>query len=391
MRPSPLFSPHPSSPVKRLRALAAAVAAPALLGGCDWVVMNPSGDVARQQADLVLWSTGLMLLIIVPVIVLTLVFAWKYRASNETADYAPDWDHSTGLELVIWSAPLLIVIALGALTWISTHTLDPYRPLSRIAPGRPLAKSAKPLEIQVVSLDWKWLFIYPEQGIAPVNELVLPQDRQVRFRLTSSSVMNAFYVPAMAGMVYTMPGMETKLHAVMNRPGRFEGQSANYSGAGFSYMHFPVDSVDDAGFARWVSEAKTSGRTLDPATYMQLEKPSERVPSMRFAAVTPQLFDRAVGMCVQPGLSCMQDTMTKDMQAGGGHGAVVNDTPDQRGSEAKGALLKAPEEKGDSPHRNAPRQQAPGTNDRGSEANRSMTSADPLPQPFAGRAAIARS
>ncbi|MGQ7403027.1 hypothetical protein ACTGYO_10945, partial [Streptococcus suis] len=116
----------------------------------------------------------------------------------------------------------MVVIALGALTWISTHTLDPYRPLSWIAPGRPLAKSAKPLEIQVVSLDWKWLFIYPEQGIATVNELVLPQDRQVRFRLTSSSVMNAFYVPAMAGMVYTMPGMETKLHAVMNRPGRFE-------------------------------------------------------------------------------------------------------------------------------------------------------------------------
>ncbi len=383
--------PLPMRTGKGLRALAVVLAGPALLGGCDMVVMNPSGDVAQQQAKLVLASTGLMLLIIVPVIVLTVLFAWKYRASNTDAEYAPDWDHSTGLELVIWSAPLLIIIALGALTWISTHTLDPYRPLARLAEGRPLAKTDKPLEIQVVSLDWKWLFIYPEQGVATVNELVLPKDRQVRFRLTSSSVMNAFYVPAMAGMVYTMPGMETKLHAVLNRPGRFEGMSANYSGAGFSYMHFPVDSVDDAGFARWVSEAKTAGRTLNAATYMQLEKPSERVPAIRFATVEPRLFDRAVGMCIQPGLSCMQDTMAKDMQAGGGHGSAVNDTPDQRGSEAKGAILKTPEEKGSSPHRNAPRPPAPGTNDRGSAANRTMTSADPLPQPFAGRAPIARS
>ncbi|MEH3157540.1 MAG: ubiquinol oxidase subunit II [Sphingomonas taxi] len=368
-----------------LRAATTALLAPALLGGCDWVVMNPAGDVARQQAHLILWSTGLMLLIIVPVIVLTILFAWKYRAGNEEAEHRPNWDHSTGLELIIWSAPLLIIIALGALTWISTHALDPYRPLARLAPGKTLAKNDKPLEIQVVSLDWKWLFIYPEQGVATVNELVLPVDRQVRFRMTSSSVMNTFYVPTLAGMVYTMPGMETRLHAVLNRPGRFEGISANYSGAGFSGMHFTVDGMDDAGFAKWVSEARTAQRPLSLPTYVTLEKPSENVPAMRFAGFAPDLFARILGMCTKPGETCMQATMAKDS----GHGGSVNDTGHMRGSESKGALQKAPEEKGSSPHRNAPREQAPGSNKPGNEANRSMTALDPLP--LLGRPAAARS
>ncbi|WP_198355177.1 ubiquinol oxidase subunit II [Sphingomonas sp. MA1305] len=381
----------PSRARTRLRTLAAVSLAPALLGGCDWVVMNPAGDVARQQADLLLWSTFLMLLIIVPVIALTILFAWKYRAANKEAEYAPDWDHSTGLELVIWSAPLLIVIALGALTWISTHTLDPYRPLSRTAPGRPLAGNDKPLEIQVVSLDWKWLFIYPEQGVATINELVLPVDRQVRFRLTSSSVMNTFYVPTLAGMIYTMPGMETKLHAVLNKPGRYEGLSANYSGAGFSDMRFSVTGTDAAGFDRWAAAAKGAQGKLDLATYLRVERPSERVPAMRFAAVPPQLFDRIVGQCVKPGLPCMQHTMAKDMRDGGGHGAATNDTPDQRGSQAKGAILKQPQEKGAAPSRAAPRGEAPGAAQPGSDANRNMTSVDPLPALIAGRATVARS
>ena len=377
----------------RCRAAAIALLAPVLLGGCDWVVMNPSGDVARQQANLILWSTGLMLLIIVPVIALTIVFAWKYRHTNEDAEYAPNWDHSTGLELVIWSAPLMIIIALGALTWISTHSLDPYRPLSRLEPGKLLAKNDKPLEIQVVSLDWKWLFIYPEQGVATVNELVLPMNRQVRFRITSSSVMNTFYVPAMAGMIYSMPGMETRLHAVLNKPGRFNGMSANYSGAGFSEMTFTVDSMDDAGFAKWASEARTAQRKLDMPTYIALEKPSEKVPAIRYAAVQPQLFDRIVGMCTKPGETCMQATMMKDgshdPRRDSGNGAPVNDSGHMRGSEAEGALQKEPEEKGSSPHMSKPRGQPDGSNKPGSGANRNMTAIDPLPIP--GRAMPARS
>ncbi len=389
-------APRTAAPrVMRALRTTAVLAAPALLGGCDWVVMNPSGDVARQQANLILWSTGLMLLIIVPVIVLTLLFAWKFRHTNEDAEYQPDWDHSTGLELIIWSAPLMIVIALGAMTWISTHALDPYRPLGRIAPGQRVAKNEKPLEIQVVSLDWKWLFIYPEQGVATVNELVLPTNRQVQFRITSSSVMNTFYVPAMAGMIYSMPGMETRLHAVLNKPGRFEGQSANYSGAGFSYMHFTVDSVDDAAFAKWASEARSAQQRLDMPTYAQLEKPSEKVPAIRYAAVQPQLFDRIVGMCTKPGETCMQATMMKDgamdPHRDSGHGMTVNDSGHMRGSESKGALQKEPEEKGSSPHRNAPRAPAPGSSKPGNADNRSMTAADPLPATITGLTAADRS
>lgn len=377
----------------RSRAAAIALLAPVLLGGCDMVVMNPAGDVARQQAHLILWSTGLMLLIIVPVIVLTVLFAWKYRHTNEDAEYAPDWDHSTGLELVIWSAPLLIIIALGALTWISTHSLDPYRPLARLAPGKPVAENAKPLEIQVVSLDWKWLFIYPEQGIATVNQLVLPVDRQVVFRMTSSSVMNTFYVPTLAGMIYTMPGMETKLHAVLNKPGRFEGISGNYSGAGFSDMRFTVDGTDDAGFAKWVSETRSAQQRLDMPTYLKLERPSEKVPAIQYAGFAPGLFDRILGMCTKPGETCMQATMMKDGSKDGnrdsGVAAPVNNTGHMRGSDAKGALQKEPEEKGSSPHRNAPTQQPPGSNKPGSEANRSMSAIHPLPLP--GVTAVARS
>ena len=235
-----------SSSSRPWRNAASGLGALVLLGGCSMQVLDPAGDVARQQADLLIISTILMLLIIVPVMALTIIFAWRYRASSPTAEHRPDWDHSTALELVIWSAPLLIIIALGAITWISTHTLDPYRRLGRIAPGRAIAAGAKPLEIDVVALDWKWLFIYPEQGIATVNQLALPVDREVRFRLTASSVMNSFYVPMLAGQVYAMPGMETKLHAVLNRPGRFEGFSANYSGAGFSGIAMAI-KLQDAG------------------------------------------------------------------------------------------------------------------------------------------------
>lgn len=365
----------------RPTALIATLAAPLVLGGCDLVVMNPSGDVARQQADLILWSVFLMLLIIVPVMVLTVVFALKYRASNTESEYKPDWDHSTRIELVIWSAPLLIIIALGALTWLTTHKLDPYRPLDRIAPGKPIPADQQPLEIQVVSLDWKWLFIYPEQGVATVNELVLPADRQVRFRLTSSSVMNTFYVPALAGMIYTMPGMETKLHAVMNRVGTFEGQSANYSGAGFSYMHFPTQSVDAAGFDQWVAKTKASGQALDTARYLTLEKPSEKVPAMHFGTIEAGLFDRIVQMCVKPGTPCNMPAM----HHGAGAQEVAPPVNDKPGEGAKGAIMQSPDEMKMSPHMMHPHGAPAGHSEPGAESNRNMTRMDATTYP--GRAA----
>ena len=303
----------------RLAGLSLVTAAATLLGGCSkLVIFSPAGDVAQQQGDLVVASVLLMLVIIIPVMALTVFFAWKYRASNTQARYEPEWDHSTQLELVIWAAPLLIIICLGALTWVGSHLLDPYRPLSRTAPGEVVSADVKPLEVQVVALDWKWLFIYPEQGIATVNEFAAPMNRPVVFRITGSSVMNSFYIPAMAGQIYAMPGMETKLHAVFNKPGEFVGFSANYSGAGFSDMRFAAKSMTDAEFGAWVAKAKASGDTMDRKTYLQVEKPSEKVPPHLYTIGDPDLFDAIVNMCVEPGKMCMHEQMAIDQSGGMG-------------------------------------------------------------------------
>jgi len=287
-----------------------------LLSGCNTVVLNAPGDVAAQQGRLVVVATVLMLLIIVPVIALTCLFAWRYRQSNKEATYTPDWDHSTALELVIWAAPLLIIIALGAVTWISTHTLDPYRPLRRLDADRAVSAGTKPLVVEVVALDWKWLFIYPELGIATVNELAAPVDVPITFKITASSVMNSFYIPALAGQIYAMPSMETKLHAVMNKAGEYEGFSANYSGAGFSHMRFKFRGMSEADFAKWVQGAKAAGgEALTRDAYLQLEKPSEREPAKRFASVDPELYGRILNRCVDAGKMCMTQMMAID--AGG--------------------------------------------------------------------------
>ena len=292
------------------------------LTACNMVVMKPSGDIAQQQAQLIVASTLLMLLIIVPVIILTLVFAWRYRQSNKAAQYEPDWDHSTRLELVIWGAPLLIIIALGAMTWISTHKLDPYRPLDRIDEGRPIPAGVQPLVVEAVSLDWKWLFIYPEQGVATVNELVAPVDRPIQFKLTSSTVMNAFYVPALAGMIYTMPGMQTQLHAVINKPGVYDGFSSNFSGDGFSHMRFKFHGVSTTDFDAWVAKARAEGGELSREAYLQLEKPSEKEPVRRFGSVAKGLFDAAVNRCVDGSKMCMSQMMAIDAGGGLGKGSV---------------------------------------------------------------------
>jgi cytochrome o ubiquinol oxidase subunit 2 len=282
------------------------------LAGCDTVVLNPSGDIAAQQAHLVVVSTLLMLLIIVPVMFLICWFAWRYRKSNTAAEYKPDWDHSTKLELLIWGAPLLIIIVLGLITWIYTHLLDPYRPLSRIDENRPIAAGVKPLEVQVVSMDWKWMFIYPEQGIATVNELVTPVDVPVRFHMTSTSVMNAFYIPALAGMVYTMPSMETQLNAVMNKVGVYDGFSANYSGAGFSDMKFKYHGVTQADFDAWVAKTKASTSALTRAEFLALDKPTIKHPIMHFGSVDKGMYDLILNRCVAEGSTCINTQMHQD-------------------------------------------------------------------------------
>ena len=301
---------------RRLAWPAAALAAATALAGCSKaVVLNPAGDVAAQQGQLVITATLLMLVIIVPVIALTLFFAWKYRQGNTEAEYDPEWHHSTKLELVIWSVPLAIIIILGALTWVTTHKLDPYRPLDRIDAQRPVPAGLKPLEVQVVAMDWKWLFVYPEQGIALVNELAAPVDRPIHFKLTATSTMNAFYVPDLAGMVYAMPGMQTELHGVINKAGVFPGLASHNSGAGFSGMTFKFHGLSDAGFAQWVQQAQAEGKTLDKSTYLQLAKPSERDPVQRFARVDVDLYDRVLNRCVEEGQVCMHEMMAMNDRA----------------------------------------------------------------------------
>jgi cytochrome o ubiquinol oxidase subunit 2 len=310
-------------PRKILRLLALAPLA-LLLSGCKLVIMNPSGDVAVQQRDLIVASTVLMLLIIVPVMLLTVFFAWRYRQSNTKATYDPDWHHSTRLEVVIWAAPLAIIIVLGAMTWVSTHLLDPYRPLDRIDGDRPVAEGTRPLLVEVVALDWKWLFIYPEQGIATVNELAAPVDRPITFHITASSVMNSLSIPALAGQVYAMPGMQTKLHAVINHAGVYDGLSANYSGAGFSDMRFKFHGLDQAGFDRWVEEARASGNTLGRPEYTALERPSTRHPVSRYATVAPDLFHAILNRCVDSAKMCADEMMRVDARGSLGHAGTYN-------------------------------------------------------------------
>ena len=297
------------------------------LAGCDTIVMKPHGDVAVQQAQLIWQSVFLMLLIIVPVMVLILLFAFRYRQSAN-ATYMPDWDHSTRLELLIWGAPLLIIIALGTITWISTHKLDPYRPLDRINAQTPITAPVKPLVVDVVAMDWKWLFIYPEEGIATVNEVAAPVNRPIQFHITSTTVMNAFYVPALAGMVYAMPGMDMQLHAVMNDPGAYEGISANYSGAGFSDMKFKFLGLSDQDYAKWVAGNRQGGAALTRAEYVKLEQPSAKEPVHRYANVEEGLYDAILNRCVDGKKMCINQMMHIDANGGAG-----------KGSASEGALL----------------------------------------------------
>ncbi|AUG53435.1 ubiquinol oxidase subunit II [Thalassospira marina] len=309
-----------------------------LMTGCNLVVMQPSGDVAMQQRDLILISTVLMLLIIIPVMALTVFFAWKYRQSNKDAEYDPEWHHSTKLEVVIWSAPLLIIIALGALTWVSTHKLDPYRPLDRIDAERQIAADVKPLTVEVVSLNWKWLFIYPEQGIATVNELAAPVDVPINFKITSDSIMNSFYIPALAGQIYSMAGMETKLHAVINKEGVYKGFSANYSGEGFTDMHFKFHGMNQADFDQWVAKVKSDGATtLGRGEYLDLAKPSTANPVGYYNSVDPKLYHAILNRCVEEGAMCMDEMMMLDhmrnKNGGEAHGEHAGLYPFPDGSE----------------------------------------------------------
>ncbi|MGN8276222.1 ubiquinol oxidase subunit II [Pseudomonas sp. SMV71] len=256
-----------------------------LLGGCNMTLLDPKGQVGLDERNLIITATLLMLLVVVPVIVMTFLFAWKYRASNTQATYTPKWSHSTKIEVAVWTIPVLIIIALGYVTYKSTHALDPYRPLE---------SDVKPITIEVVSMDWKWLFIYPEQGIATVNKIVFPAHTPINFKVTSDTVMNSFFIPGLGGQIYAMAGMQTKLHLIANQNTELEGISANYSGAGFSGMKFKATATTQEEFDAWVNEVKKAPKQLEKAEYEALSKPSQNNPVELYSSVTPNLFQTII-------------------------------------------------------------------------------------------------
>ncbi|KPG95883.1 ubiquinol oxidase subunit II [Pseudomonas sp. RIT-PI-q] len=279
-----------------------------LLGGCNMTLFDPTGQVGLDERNLIITATLLMLLVVVPVIVLTFLFAWKYRASNTNAIYTPKWSHSVKIEIAVWTIPVLIITVLGYITYVSTHALDPYRPLE---------SNVKPITIEVVAMDWKWLFIYPEQGIATVNKIVFPANTPINFRVTSDTVMNSFFIPGLGGQIYAMAGMQTKLHLMANRNAEMDGISANYSGAGFTGMKFKAISTSQADFDAWISDVKKAPKQLEQAEYAALSKPSQNNPVELYSSVTPNLFqiivDKYEGM--KPGPKVNHEKKEKEVVA----------------------------------------------------------------------------
>lgn len=246
-------------------------------------LLDPQGPIATQQRNLLLWVTGLMLIVVVPVFALLAFIAWKYRATNKRAKYQPDWDHNPKLEAVWWGVPGAIIVVLAAITWVSTHTLDPFRPL---------ATNQKPLEVQVVALQWKWLFIYPETGQASVNQVTIPSGRPVRFSITADAPMNSFWVPQLGGQIYAMEGMVTQLNLQADRPGTYQGVSSNLSGTQFADMRFNVRALTPEQFETWQTETKTMPE-LTSAMAEELARPGT-AKVREFATSPNELFEQIV-------------------------------------------------------------------------------------------------
>ena len=253
-------------------------------------VLDPQGPIAAAERTILLNATVIMLAVIVPVILLTLAFAWWFRAGNRWARRAPDWAYSGPVEVTVWAIPALVVLFLGGIAWIGSHALDP---------ARPLAGKAAPLDVQVVSLDWKWLFIYPEAGVASVNRLVVPAGRPLRLQLTSAGVMNSFFVPQLGTQIYTMAGMTTTLHLQADRPGTYPGLSAQFSGDGFSDMRFDAVALPAAGFADWLASVRASPARLDASTYAALARPGVAASSATYGQVAPQIFGTILATSVK--------------------------------------------------------------------------------------------
>ncbi len=269
----------------------AGLAGPALLSltGCTasrMPILDPVGPVAQQQAELLLIATGIMLLIVIPIILATLWVVWRYRASRRAPDYDPEFTSSRTLGAIVLFVPLITVAAVGAITWFSTHDLDPYKPIASEQP---------PLEIQAIGLDFKWLFIYPGQGVATVNDLTVPVDRPVTIRLSSDPMMTSLFVPGLITQIYAMPGMETRTNFLADRPVELQGRNGNYSGLGFSHQHFKVRAVAAEEFGHWLGRVAASPERLDRTAYERLAKPSDGYPVTAYGHAQPGLFAEVIG------------------------------------------------------------------------------------------------
>ena len=284
-----MISAGPSGGLIRRAALVAAACL--LASACNRGILDPVGPVGQAEKTIMINSTAIMLAIIIPTMLATIGIAWWFRRGNSKATYRPDWEYSGAIEMVVWAIPALTVMLLGGIAWIGSHDLEP---------SKPLVSKVQPLKVDVVSLDWKWLFIYPDQGIATVNQLVVPSGTPVSFRLTSATVWNVFWVPQMGTMIYTMPRMATRLNLLADRQGSFNGLSGHFSGDGFPGMQFKVQSLPPDQFAMWAQGARGSGLKLDGAGYAELSKPSSYVKPMTYGAVAPALFDAIVANRAPP-------------------------------------------------------------------------------------------
>jgi cytochrome o ubiquinol oxidase subunit 2 len=280
----------PASPFSR-PALVTSVLACLLLTGCQSGILDPKGPIGAAEKSILIDSLVIMLAIVLPTIVAIVAFAWWFRASNGRARYLPNWEYSGQIEMVVWGIPLLVILLLGGVAWIGAHDLDPYKPLD---------SSAKPLNIQVVSLDWKWLFIYPDQKIASLNQLVVPAGVPLHLSLTSASVMNAFFVPQLGSMIYTMNGMTTQLNLRADETGVFHGLSSHFSGDGFADMNFNVRVVNQRDFIDWTQKSNT-GPALDAASYSDLAKQTIHVAPATFKLTDDDLFHAIVTQKLPPG------------------------------------------------------------------------------------------
>lgn len=248
-------------------------------------ILNPQGHIASQQRDLMIIATLLMLIVVVPVFILTFFIVWRYREGNQKATYQPQWGHSRTLETIWWAVPFLIIVILAGITWKSSHDLDPYKPLE---------SNKKAIDIEVIALQWKWLFIYPERQVATINYLQIPEKTPINFKITADAPMNSFWVPSLGGQVYAMAGMTTKLHLIANEKGIFNGVSANISGKGHSGMKFKVEATSDQDYTQWISQTKRSSPSLTMTTYEEIAKPSENQPKQLFNLQQRNLYDKVV-------------------------------------------------------------------------------------------------